>query len=69
MPFERSLSRTLKWARLWHYSTKNLTSMKMASCHHKCKNGEFIEEFIEELHLLISGGWSSFINHAPTVAL
>jgi hypothetical protein len=37
MPFERSLSRK-KWARLWHYSTKNLASMKMASCHRRSKN-------------------------------
>lgn len=44
MPFERSLSRT-KWARLWHYLTKNLASMKMASCHRKSKNGIKMEHF------------------------
>jgi hypothetical protein len=44
MPFERSLSRK-KWARLWHYSTKNLVSMKMASCHRESKNGRKMELF------------------------
>jgi hypothetical protein len=44
MPFERSLS-CIEWARLWHYSTKNLASMKMASCHRKSKNGIKLELF------------------------
>jgi hypothetical protein len=44
MPFERSLS-CIKWARLWHYSTKNLASMKMACCHRKSKNGIRMELF------------------------
>jgi hypothetical protein len=44
MPFERSLSRK-KWVRLWHYSTKHLASMKMASCHRESKNGRKMELF------------------------
>jgi hypothetical protein len=44
MPFERSLSRT-KWARHGHYSTKNLASMKMASCHRETKKGQKMELF------------------------
>jgi hypothetical protein len=44
MPFERSLLR-INWARHWHYSTKNLASMKMASCHLKSKKVQKMELF------------------------
>jgi hypothetical protein len=44
MPFERSLSRT-NWARHWHYSTKNLASLKTASCHRESKNVQKMELF------------------------